>query len=98
MSKQSMHIALLGIEIFIPHAQSLKAKRAVIKSLLAKLKAEFNASIAELGYHDQWQRSLIGVCMLAGNKRYLEGEIARVEQKCLESGDFQVMKISKDWL
>lgn len=46
--------------------RSLKDKRRVILSLKDKLKKRFNASVAEVGAHELWQRSLIGVACVTG--------------------------------
>lgn len=55
------------IELFIPDAHSLKEKRSVIKGLLARLQGKFNVSVAEVGYNDLWQRSLISVAVTSGS-------------------------------
>ena len=43
-----MPIAKLTIELEIPHAQSLKDRRQVVRSLKDKLRHGFNISVAEL--------------------------------------------------
>jgi len=43
-----MPIASLTLEIRIEHAQSLKDKRQVVRSVKDKLRAAFNVSVAEL--------------------------------------------------
>jgi uncharacterized protein YlxP (DUF503 family) len=44
----SMPIGKLTLELSIPHAQSLKDRRQVVRSLKDKLRHAFNLSIAEL--------------------------------------------------
>ncbi len=98
MNKQSIHVVLLTVEIFIPHAESLKSKRSVIKSLQDRLRARFNASIAELAYQDEWQRSVIGVVMLSNDKRYLEKEVSHIRQLCEEVRDVEITQFNQEWL
>ncbi len=98
MQHESVHIVLLTIEIFVPSAQSLKSKRSVIRGLQDHLRAQFNASVAEIGYQDAWQRALIGVCMLSSDKRQLEQALARIEQVCENSSDFQIVNLSQEWI
>ena len=43
-------IGVLSIELHFPEAQSLKAKRMVVKSIKDKLRRKFNVAIAETGY------------------------------------------------
>lgn len=98
MDNQSIHVVLLTIEIFIPYAESLKSKRSVIKGLQGRLRARFNASIAELGFQEEWQRSAIGVAMLSNNKPYLEKEISHIKQLCEENREIEITNINQEWL
>ena len=43
-----MPIGKLTLELSIPHAQSLKDRRQVVRSLKDKLRHTFNASVAEM--------------------------------------------------
>ncbi len=97
-NEESVHIALLTVELFIPFAHSLKEKRSVVRSLRDQLRARFNASVAEFGYQDKWQRALIGVCMLCGDKHKLETDMARVRQLCEEMPRIEIVDISQEWL
>ena len=97
--EQSIHVLLLVIDCHIPHSQSLKQKRTVVKSLLDKLRAKLNASVAETGFLDEWQRSVIAVGMVSNNRRYLQQQIGNVEQLVLAStGDLAVSNIEQHWL
>jgi uncharacterized protein YlxP (DUF503 family) len=98
MSGQSLFILLLRMELVIPNARSLKEKRAPLKSLKERIRGRFNVSIAEVGYHDKWQRALLGACMLGGEKRRLESEAAKLLQLLEETPGIQVARIDRDWL
>jgi uncharacterized protein YlxP (DUF503 family) len=98
ISNESVHIALVTVELFIPLAHSLKEKRSVVRSLRDRLRGHFNASVAEFGYRDKWQRALIGVCMLNWDKRKLEADMARVRQLCEEMPRIEIVDISQEWL
>lgn len=93
-----MQIALLTIELFIPLAHTLKEKRSAVRSLKDQIGSRFNASVAEIGYQDKWQRSLIGVCMLNGDKHKLEVDAARIRQLCEEASRIDVVEINQEWL
>ena len=64
-------IALLTIEIHIPHAQSLKDKRMVVRSVKDRLRANFNVAVAEVEHHDLWQRSQLSVVSVGPDEAYL---------------------------
>ncbi|MBA3373276.1 MAG: DUF503 domain-containing protein [Euzebyales bacterium] len=61
-----MFAALVSLELHIPASGSLKAKRSVVKSLVARLRQELNCSVAEVGYQDLWQRAVLGVAVVSG--------------------------------
>ena len=63
-----MFAALLVLDLHVPAAGSLKAKRGVVKQLCARLRADLNVSVAEIGYQDLWQRCLLGVAVAAGSE------------------------------
>lgn len=76
-----MPVALLTIELRIEHAQSLKDRRQVVRSLKDKLRARFNISVAELDEAAQWQRATIGVAAISGSRDYLVGLMQQVEKE-----------------
>ena len=49
------------VRLHLPQSDSLKAKRGVLKSLLARLRQEFNVATAETGLHDVWQSAEISL-------------------------------------
>ena len=56
-----MVIKLLTIDLHFPGRSSLKEKRFVLSSVKAKLGRQFNVAVAEVDYHDKWQRSLLAI-------------------------------------
>jgi uncharacterized protein len=60
-----MVIGACTIELDLPGLGSLKEKRSVLKSLLARLHKEFHVSAAEVDLHDAWQSSTIGVAVVS---------------------------------
>ncbi len=61
----SMVIGACTIELQLPGLKSLKAKRGVLKSLLARLHKEFNVTAAEVDLHDAWQATTLGVATVS---------------------------------
>lgn len=60
-------MAICVLELHIPGATSLKAKRKVIKSLVQRLRNRFNVSVSEIGSQDLWQRSELGMAVICYN-------------------------------
>jgi uncharacterized protein len=75
-----MPIAVLTLELRIEHAQSLKDKRQVVRSLKDKLRKHFNVSVAELDETDLWQRATIGVVSISSSRDYLRQIMQSVEK------------------
>lgn len=74
-----MPIAQLTLELAIEHAQSLKDRRQVVRSLKDKLRHGFNISVAELDEALVWNRATIGVVAINSSRDYLAGQLAEVE-------------------
>ncbi len=74
-----MPIATLTLELAIEHAQSLKDRRQVVRSLKDKLRHGFNISVAELDEALVWNRATIGVAAISGSAGYLLGQMREVE-------------------
>jgi len=74
-----MPIATLTLELSIEHAQSLKDRRQVVRSLKEKLRHGFNISVAELDEAIVWNRATIGIVAISGSTAYLSGQLREVE-------------------
>ena len=74
-----MPIATLTLELAIEHAQSLKDRRQVVRSLKDKLRHGFNISIAELDDALLWNRATLGVVAISNSTAYLSGQLREVE-------------------
>ena len=56
-----MIIGACEIELYLPGVSSLKEKRSIIKSLIARLRNKFNVAVAEVDHQDVWQSTVIGI-------------------------------------
>ncbi len=75
-----MVVGVCTIELQLPGNSSLKGKRAVLKSVMARVHNEFNVSIAEVGDNDRWQSAVLGVAAVSNDPAYAEGLLRRVVQ------------------
>lgn len=69
-------VLVLHAELFFPEAHSLKEKRMELRRLKDRLHAHYNVSVAEVGYQDLWQRALVAVAAVSGERAQLE-QLAR---------------------
>ena len=75
-----MPIATLTLELAIEHAQSLKDRRRVVRSLKDRLRHSFNISIAELDDALLWNRATLGMVAISSSTAYLAGQLREVEE------------------
>lgn len=74
-----MSIAKLTIELEILHAQSLKDRRQVVRSVKDKLRHGFNLSIAELDDGVLWNRATLGIAAISSSSQYLREQIQLID-------------------
>ncbi|MCU0226617.1 MAG: DUF503 domain-containing protein [Bryobacterales bacterium] len=73
-------IGVLTLEIRIEHAQSLKDKRQVVKSLKDRLRHHLNVAVAETEFQQLWQLSELVVVTVASSRQVAEGTLRRAEE------------------
>jgi len=70
-----MVVGIGTIVLRLPGNTSLKGKRKVVKSIVARLQNTFNASVAEVGANDSHQRAEIGVAFVGNDRRRINSKI-----------------------
>jgi uncharacterized protein YlxP (DUF503 family) len=75
-----MVVAACVIRLYVPQSDSLKAKRGVLKSVLARVRQEFNVAAAETDLHDVWQSAEIALVTVSTEAAHAEGLLARAVQ------------------
>ena len=93
-----MHAAALRLEIRIPEARSLKDKRRILKGLMGSLTSAFPVAASEVGFQDQWQRSTVGVALVAPQAGQLDRIIHRVQQVLCERPDVELLEVGVSYL
>lgn len=68
-----MVVATCVITLDLSCAHSLKDKRRILKSILVRIRREYNVSVAEIDHHDLWQTAVIGLATVGNDSRYLHG-------------------------
>jgi uncharacterized protein YlxP (DUF503 family) len=73
-----MFIKVIIIDLFIPSSSSLKEKRFVLASLKTRLRKRFNVAVAEIDFHDKWQRSKLAVVTIGPDKKIVDSGCDKV--------------------
>ena len=69
----------IGIITFRLHdCRSLKGKRKVVKSIISRMRNSFNASVAEVGSNDIYQRAEIGFSLVGNDKALINSKLDKI--------------------
>ena len=70
-----MVVGVLRLTLYIDESHSLKEKRSVLRKIKARVRHEFNVSIAECDEHDLWQKTQLGLCQVGTDQAYIDGAL-----------------------
>ncbi|MFQ6058635.1 MAG: DUF503 domain-containing protein [Anaerolineae bacterium] len=73
-----MVIGTCTIELRLPGNGSLKGKRRVIKSIIARVRNHFNVAIAEVDALDAWQAATLGVACVSNSADHAHSVLSKV--------------------
>jgi uncharacterized protein YlxP (DUF503 family) len=73
-----MVIGVCTIHLGLPGSHSLKDKRQVLKSVMARVRNGFNVSIAEVDKQDAWQTAVLGLACVSTDQAYVHGLLTKV--------------------
>jgi uncharacterized protein len=93
-----MHASALRIELRVPAARSLKAKRSALRPLMDDLRNRFGASVAEVGFHDQWQRATLGVALAATSHSDLTRRAHNIRRHLEHQDNVELLDIVTSYL
>lgn len=72
-----MVIGACTVELLVPGSESLKDKRQVIKSLLARLHNKYNISASEVEQQDNRRRATIGLACVTNDSAFAHEMLTR---------------------
>lgn len=75
-----MIVGVSQITLHLPGCHSLKDKRQIIKSVLARVRNQFEVAIAEIDENDRWQIAKLGVSYVSNSSQYVDEVLARVRR------------------
>jgi uncharacterized protein YlxP (DUF503 family) len=93
-----MPIAKMTVEVSIAHAQSLKDRRQVVRSMKDTLRHGFNVSVAEMDDAALWNRATLGVVAISGSQAYLDGQMREVDDALHRIANQLGVEILDSWV
>jgi uncharacterized protein YlxP (DUF503 family) len=89
------YVGILSVELHFPEAGSLKGKRKYVKSAKAQLQHRFGAAVAEVDYHDLWQRAQLTLSCVTRDYREAEQLLDEAE-RYLSSQEFELVRSTRE--
>ncbi len=74
------YVGVAHLELHVPEARSLKAKRGPVRSVVEKIRNRHQVLVIEAGHQDLQQRSRLAICALSTSSVDIEARLRRVEQ------------------
>jgi len=86
-----MVVGVCTVSFVIPRSMSLKEKRRVVRSAIARMRNRFNVAVAEVDWLDSRNAAVIGIVCVSNNANYARGILDRaVEWLMRERLDVQI--------
>ena len=89
------YIGILSFELHFPDSGSLKGKRKFVRSAKAQRQNRFGASVAEVDYHDLWQRARLTMSCVAREER----EVLRLldeAERYLNGQEYELVRTERE--
>jgi len=91
-------VGVMTWELHLAASQSLKDKRAVLKSLKDRLHNRFNVSVAETAHQDLWQRAELTASVVSTERRHAESVLREVDRMLAGADGVRVVDTSTSYL
>jgi uncharacterized protein YlxP (DUF503 family) len=73
-----MNVGICRIKIHISESRSLKDKRRILKSIVYRLRNQYNISVAEVDDQDLWQLVTLGVSCVSNQNQHVDEILSKV--------------------
>lgn len=91
-----MLVCVIRIKIHLYSPQSLKDKRSIIKSLIARVRHKYSLAIAETADQDLWQSSELGIALVGNQKSLLEREMEQILNFLEQSAELEIVSVNHE--
>lgn len=71
-------VGICTLELHLPGVGSLKEKRSILKSLMARARQQFNVAAAEVDYQDSWQSAVIAMTTVSNSTQHVNSMLSHL--------------------
>jgi uncharacterized protein len=75
-----MKVGVCQITLHLPGCHSLKDKRQVLQSIMARTRQKYEIAIAEVDEQDHWQIAILGVSCVSNSSQHIDQILANVQR------------------
>lgn len=93
-----MRVEAAKLILRLPHTTSLKDKRRILKSLIAKFQQDFRVSIAEVDQLDDFHAAVLGVAFVSNDPKLNENIFGRLLAVIEEHSEIVLEDHERDYL
>jgi len=90
--------ATASVELWIPGAHTLKDRRAVVKSLVERIRHRFNCAVAQLDTDDRVDRAVIGLACISNDEGHARRQRDHILRFMEEDGRAEIITVQTDVL
>jgi len=91
-----MVVSSAKLKLYIPQSASLKDKRQIRLSIIAKTRQKFNAAVAEVEAQDLCQTLVLGVAVVSDDERHAKQMLDEITRFIEENADAELVDVSFD--
>ena len=93
-----MFACVLVVDLRLPLADSLKAKRAIITPILEGARRRHRVAVSEVGFQDEWRRSELAFATVASSETQAREVLDAVDRFVWSFPEVEVLAGRRSWL
>ena len=91
-----MKIAVMSFRLYAPWVHSLKEKRMIVRSMIAKLQNRFHVSAAEIEEQDTHQIIVIGVAAIVPHQAIADSMMDEISRFVEENTEAEILDEARE--
>lgn len=91
-----MKIAVMSFRLYAPWVHSLKEKRMIVRSMIAKLQNKFHVSAAEIEEQDTHQIIVIGVAAIVPHQALADSLMDEISRFVEENTEAEILDEARE--
>ena len=93
-----MFASVLVVDLHLPLADSLKAKRAIITPILEGARRRHRVAVSEVGHQDEWRRSTLAFATVGSTETQAREVLDAVDRFVWSFPEVEVTRAARSWL